>query len=188
MQEMQVWSLVWEDPLEKEMATHSRILAWKTLWSEQSGGLQSIESAMTEPLSMCNLLLNFTNNSVNLVNIYSTCKCIIEWISDSNKHLLSSYQPQQTEKGVAEDEMVRQPHWLNEHECDQTPGESGQRSLVCCSPRGLKELDMPERLNTTQAQHQETKVTENLYSFNGEGNGNPGQYSCLENPMDGGAW
>ena len=50
-QEMQVWSLGWEDPLEKEMATHSRILAWKTPWTEESGGLQSMrlqESDMTK--------------------------------------------------------------------------------------------------------------------------------------------
>ena len=41
MQEIQVQSLGWEDPLEKEMATHSSILAWKTLWTEEPGGLQS---------------------------------------------------------------------------------------------------------------------------------------------------
>ena len=38
-QEMQVQSLGWEDPLEKEMATHSSILAWEILWTEESGGL-----------------------------------------------------------------------------------------------------------------------------------------------------
>ena len=32
-------SLGWEDPLEKEMATHSSILAWEISWTEQSGGL-----------------------------------------------------------------------------------------------------------------------------------------------------
>ena len=42
-QETQVQSLGWEDPLEKEMATHSRILAWKTPWMEKLGGLQSME-------------------------------------------------------------------------------------------------------------------------------------------------
>ena len=42
MQEMQVWSLGWEDPLKKEMATHSSILAWESPWTEESGGLQSI--------------------------------------------------------------------------------------------------------------------------------------------------
>ena len=40
MQEMQVLSLGREDPLEKEMTTHSSILAWKMLWTEESGGLQ----------------------------------------------------------------------------------------------------------------------------------------------------
>ena len=44
VQETQVWSLGWEDPLEKEMATHSSILAWKISWTEESGGLQSMGS------------------------------------------------------------------------------------------------------------------------------------------------
>ena len=35
-------SLDWEDPLEKEMATHSSILAWRNSWIEEPGGLQSI--------------------------------------------------------------------------------------------------------------------------------------------------
>ena len=44
MQETQVPSLTWEDALEKEMATHSSILAWRISWTEESGGLQSIGS------------------------------------------------------------------------------------------------------------------------------------------------
>ena len=44
MQETWVWSLGWEDPLEKEMATHSRILAWRIPWTEEPGGLQSMRS------------------------------------------------------------------------------------------------------------------------------------------------
>ena len=43
-QEVQVWSLGQEDPLEKEMASHSSILAWKIPWSEEPGGLQSMAS------------------------------------------------------------------------------------------------------------------------------------------------
>ena len=39
MQETQVWSLGWEDPLEKGIATHSSILAWKNSWTEEPGGL-----------------------------------------------------------------------------------------------------------------------------------------------------
>ena len=42
IQETQVQSLSQEDPLEKEMATHSNILAWKILWREEPGGLQSM--------------------------------------------------------------------------------------------------------------------------------------------------
>ena len=41
VQETQVQSLNWEDPLEKEMATPSSILAWKIPWTEEPGGLQS---------------------------------------------------------------------------------------------------------------------------------------------------
>ena len=58
------------------------------------------------------------------------------------------------------------------------PGKShGRRSLVCCSPWGRKESDTTERLH---------------FHFSlpciGEGNGNPLQCSCLENPRDRGAW
>ena len=43
MWETWVRSLGQEDPLDKEMATHSSILAWRIPWTEESGGLQSIE-------------------------------------------------------------------------------------------------------------------------------------------------
>ena len=58
------------------------------------------------------------------------------------------------------------------------PGKShGWRSLVDCSPWGRSESDRTERLHF----HFSPSCT-------GEGNGNPPQYSCLENPRDGGAW
>ena len=44
MQESQVWFPGPEDPLEKEMATHSSILAWKISWTEEPDGLQSVGS------------------------------------------------------------------------------------------------------------------------------------------------
>ena len=44
MQETQVHSLGWEDPLEKEMATHASILTWKIPWTEEPGGLQFMGS------------------------------------------------------------------------------------------------------------------------------------------------
>ena len=48
--ETQVWSLGQEDPLEKEMATHSSILAWEIPWTEEPGGLQSM--GVTKELKM----------------------------------------------------------------------------------------------------------------------------------------
>ena len=44
MWETQVQSLAWEDPLEKEISTHSSILAWEVPWTEEPGGLQSMGS------------------------------------------------------------------------------------------------------------------------------------------------
>ena len=44
MQETQVQSLGWEDPLEKELAPHSSTLAWRIPWTEEPGGLSSMGS------------------------------------------------------------------------------------------------------------------------------------------------
>ena len=44
MQETQVQSLGWEDPLEKEMVTHSNIVAWEIPWTEEPGRLQFMGS------------------------------------------------------------------------------------------------------------------------------------------------
>ena len=51
MQETQVQSLGREDSLEKETAKHFRILAWRIPWPEETGGLQSMGSDMTERLT-----------------------------------------------------------------------------------------------------------------------------------------
>ena len=52
MQETQVQSLGWENSLEKEMATHSSILAWEIPWTEEPGGIQPTGSQRaTNPLS-----------------------------------------------------------------------------------------------------------------------------------------
>ena len=60
LQETRVWSLGWEDPLEKAMATHSSTLAWKIPWTEERGRLQSMGSlrlrhdwASSLSLSLC---------------------------------------------------------------------------------------------------------------------------------------
>ena len=48
MQETQVSSLGWEDPLKKEMSTDSTVLAWEIPWTEGPGGLQSMESQKSQ--------------------------------------------------------------------------------------------------------------------------------------------
>ena len=64
MQETWVRPLGWEDPLEKEMATHSSMLAWRILWTEEPGGLQSMGSQRaghdlgTEPQQVCVVTLS----------------------------------------------------------------------------------------------------------------------------------
>ena len=59
----QVRSLGWEDPLEKEMATHSSILAWRIPWTEEPGGLQSTGSQSRTRLS------DFTSNYLSCLPV-----------------------------------------------------------------------------------------------------------------------
>ena len=47
IQETRIQSLGWEDPLEEGMASHSSSLVWRIPWTEEPGGLQSIESQRT---------------------------------------------------------------------------------------------------------------------------------------------
>ena len=103
IQETWVWSLVWQDPLEKGMATHSSILAWKIRWTEEPGGIQSMGSPRVRH----------------------------DWVT--NKPVCA---------------VVKNPL--------ANAGDTGSILGLGRSP--------------------------------GEGNGNPLQHFCLENPMDGGAW
>ena len=48
VQQTGVQSLSWEDPLEKELATHSSILAWEIPWTEEPGGLQPMGSQKSQ--------------------------------------------------------------------------------------------------------------------------------------------
>ena len=87
-------------------------------------------------------------------------------------------QKQREAKGVFDESytLIRRRQW---HPTPVLlPGNShGQRSLLGCSPWGREESDMTERLHFHFS-----------LSCIGEGNGNPLQCSCLENPRDGGAW
>ena len=70
MQETQVQSLGWEDPLEKEMTTHSSFLAWKIPWTEEPGGLQPTGS------KSC-LATKQQQQSVLLIHVVSPCLVLL---------------------------------------------------------------------------------------------------------------
>ena len=80
MWETWVWSLDWEDPLEKEMATHSSILAWRIPWKEEPGGLQSTGSQRVRHDWVTSLSLSFHFSQLPKP---CCCCCITSVMSDS---------------------------------------------------------------------------------------------------------
>ena len=71
MQETQVQSLGQEDPLEKGMATHYNILAWKIPWTEEPDGLQSIVS---KELDTTERLSTLTVSLEKIPRIFMSCR------------------------------------------------------------------------------------------------------------------
>ena len=63
MQEIWVRSLGWEDPVEKAMATHSSILAWRIPWMEELGGLQSTGHKELDTTERLHFHFSFFNNT-----------------------------------------------------------------------------------------------------------------------------
>ena len=83
-QETWVWSLGWEDPLKEEMATHSRILAWRIPWTEEPRGLQSMG-----PLRAGHDCVHTRIHEVTIIG----CKIVSLFLGDnSSDSRLSDYQ------------------------------------------------------------------------------------------------
>ena len=76
MRETQVRSLGWEDPLEKEMATHSSILAWRIPWSEEPGGLHSMGSQRVGHDWATSFSLSFHFNFFYIYLLFFLCVCV----------------------------------------------------------------------------------------------------------------
>ena len=66
MQEIWVWSLDQEDLLEKEMATHSSILAWEIPWTEEPGGLQSMGPKESDTTKQSTLSFTFMTQKIGM--------------------------------------------------------------------------------------------------------------------------
>ena len=69
IQETWVWSLGWEGPLEKEMATHSSILTWRIPWTEEPGGLQTMGLQKSDTTSWLN------NNNTSFIYQFNSHNC-----------------------------------------------------------------------------------------------------------------
>ena len=218
MQVARIWSLGWEDPLEKEMATHCSILAWRIPWIEEAGGLQSTGSQRVRH----DWKTEHTHTLESFIEYYvCTCK---EGSYHEKKHKehgkQNSYQLEifflPTEcywRYRKTGTLVRcwwecnlvKPLW-KQYEVsskdvnrttlqsrNSTPGylSDGSKTLaqkdICIpvfnmgSPRGSEGKE-------SACNAGELGLIPGSGKYLGEGNGYPLQYSCLENPMDRGAW
>ena len=94
MWETWVRSLGREDPLEKEMATHSGILARRIPWTEEPGGLQSTGSHHLQHRELCSIFCNLIGKRIwKRIN---TCTCMIESLCctpETNIAFLINYSP-----------------------------------------------------------------------------------------------
>ena len=139
MWESQVWSLGWEDLLEKVIATHSNILAWRIPWTAEPGKLQS--------MGWQRVRHHWATNT------HTHKHTPIFWQPDANSWLIGKYLDAgkdwgQEKRGMTEDEIVGWYHGLHRHESEQTPGDNeGQGSLACFSPWSCKESDIIGQLN-----------------------------------------
>ena len=168
VQETGVQSLGWEDPLKKEMATHSSILAWKISWTDGPGGLQSMGSQRVGHDWATNTYTHFLGPLRNLFssgllafkNLFedffgrndAEVETPVLWPPHAKSWLIGKDSDAerhwgQEEKGTTEDEMAGWHHWLDGHESQWTPGVGdGQGGLACCDSWGLKESDTTEQL------------------------------------------
>ena len=80
MQETGVQSLGWEDPLEKGMATHSSILAWRILWTEEPGELQS--------MGLQRVRHNWVTNTTPIHRVAKSRTRLSDFTSSSNLHFI----------------------------------------------------------------------------------------------------
>ena len=178
MQETWVRFLGWEDPLEKEMAIHSSVLAWEIPWIEEPCRLRSMGSQrvghnwVTKPPPPCFWLwcwkrflkvpwtVRISNQSIikEIIPEYLLKRLMLKLKLQYFGHLMqitdSFEKTMMLGKIEGERRGRHRMRWWNRldgHEFEQAPGVAdGQGSLACCSPWGCKESDMIEWLNWTE--------------------------------------
>ena len=87
MQETQVWSLDQEDSLEKEMGTHSSILAWEIPWTEEPDGLESQSQTWLSDLTRAKTSLE--NQNLFQICSYLKCVCLCRnwWVGKDDQYI-----------------------------------------------------------------------------------------------------
>ena len=85
MWETWVWSLGWEDSLEKGMATHSSVLAWRIPWTEEPGGLQSMGLQRVRHYWVTNTLTTKIRKKTRVSTLTTTVQYSFESPSHSNQ-------------------------------------------------------------------------------------------------------
>ena len=159
VQETRVWFLGWEDTLEKEMATYSSILAWRILWTEEPGRLQSMGSQEPDMLgdSITTIPPHNTTEQVSLNKWPPLPSCVraeIRHWGDLRTEEAKINKEEGTAlevTGATDQNCVVNIDYIGRRKWQHTsvslPGKShGQRSLVGCSPWGHTESGMTERL------------------------------------------
>ena len=150
MRETSVWSLVCEDPLEKGMATHSSILAWRIPWTEELFGLQSMGSQRVGHDWVTFISLHFSTSHASkfyLWNILNVIKVFWKRYKSIHNYFII---------------------FLTLNSGLVFPGGPESKESAC----NAGDLGLVSGLGRSPE----------------KGNGNPLQYSCLENPMNKGAW
>ena len=117
MWETQVPSLGWEDPLEKEMATHSSTLAWKIPWTEEPGRLRSMGLQRVGQDSVTSLLVSLSRHIITKLRFLSRQPDVISiqlWSLGMNSLQLASHLQtfHMTHPSLALPSDLRAPPWV----------------------------------------------------------------------------
>ena len=167
MQETQVWSLGWENTLQKEMAAHSSILAWKIPWMTEPGKLQSMGVAKSQTwLSDFTFTVILASNWIQWQNI---------WVFKE----VDGVQVLEPKNHISHSDFG----WMVPREKDHSLWNPGNPDLTVYwgFPDG-------SHGKASACDVGDPGLIPGSRRSPGEGNGNPLLHSCLENPMDGGAW
>ena len=180
VQETWVWSPGWEDPLEKEMATHSSTLAWNIPWTEEPGRLQSRASQGVAHDWATSLL---SSKKLEDCSLWSYRVLFFKELVECNDltvylYLLCTYHV-----------LTIALHVLTSHLNFTTALEVGSIVIIpilyvtqpkAGSPGGSVVKNLPANAGDSG----DSGWIPGLGRSPGGGNGNPLQYSCLENPMN----